>query len=137
MYLFHFGTFRPPYLSAFTAENAAAQTAASSGLGSHLPLPLLPLLTAPLQLRRSLFVLRLIPGAEWRPAPLFFNEVTAAASSDAAGGGVVAPRCVQGRAGIMCRGVKSRAELLFGAGNHYLHLIPAPTTAAAPRPAAV
>lgn len=60
MYLFHFGTFRPPYLSAFTAENAAAQTAASSGLGSHLPLPLHlprpPLLTAPLQLRRSLFV---------------------------------------------------------------------------------
>lgn len=132
MNLFHFGAFRPPYLSAF-----AAHTAASSGLGSHLALP------PPSAPRRSSSItplavcFRLIPGAEWRPAPLFFNEVTAAASSDAAGGGVVAPRCVQGRAGIMCRGVKSRAELLFGAGNHYLHLIPAPTTAAAPRPAAV
>lgn len=132
MNLFHFGAFRPPYLSA-----SAAQTAASSELGSHLALP------PPSAPRRSSSItplavcLRLIPGAEWRPAPLFFNEVTAAASSDAAGGGVVAPRCVQGRAGIMCRGVKSRAELLFGAGNHYLHLIPAPTTAAAPRPAAV
>lgn len=137
MYLFHFGTFRPPYLSAFTAENAAAQTAASSGLGCH-PSPAPP----PAPHRSSSITplavcLRLIPGAEWRPAPLFFNEVTAAASSDATGGGVVEPRCVQGRAGIMCRGVKSRAELLFGAGNHYLHLIPAPTTAAAARPAAV
>lgn len=56
MYLFHFGTFRPSYLSAFTAENAAAQTAASSGLGSHPSPAPPPLLTAPLQLRRSLFV---------------------------------------------------------------------------------